>query len=158
MSSHALVKNGRTVSTRLALAALFALIAAGSCTPRATGKGVLPPPNPAAVTPAPNQPERPFDLQADGVLSRPVFRTEEAAPFRAEIVDLLIPPGKATVLKHEGVVVVETREGSGVAVAQEKRLPLGPGATFGLSHGQTARIENGGKEPLLLRVYRVAMP
>jgi hypothetical protein len=127
MSSNALVGNAWIVNPRFGVAALMALIVAGSCSGRATGKGVLPPPNSAAVTPSPYQPERPFDLQADGVLSRPVFRTEESVPVRAEIVDVLIPPGKATTLKHEGW---SKREGTGAGFAGQTDPPPREHSTF----------------------------
>jgi hypothetical protein len=134
-------------------AAALALLAAGACGARASGKGLLPPPNPAAIVPAPYQPERGFDTQGQ----RAVFRADDAGPYRAEIFDLLIAPGKTTTVKREGVVVVETRQGAGTATVQDKRVPLAPGTTFGLSQSGTATVENSGKEPLLLRVYVITM-
>jgi len=138
-------------------AAALALLAVGACGARASGKGLLPPPNPAAIVPAPYQPERGFDTQGDGASSRAVFRADDAGPYRAEIFDLLIAPGKTITVKREGVVVVETRQGAGTATVQDKRVALTAGTTFGLSQSETATIENSGKEPLLLRVYVITM-
>ena len=129
------------------VAALVAIAATMSCATRANGRGVLPPANPAAFTPSPYQPERPFVAQPDG-----------AAPYRAEIRDVLIPPGKTTTIAHEGVVVVDTREGTGVATVGDRPIDLAAGTTFGLSQGQTARVQNSGKAPLVLRLYVVTMP
>ena len=140
------------------VAALVAIAATMSCATRANGKGVLPPANPAAFTPSPYQPERPFVAQPDGALARPIFRTDGAAPYRAEIRDVLIPPGKTTTIAHEGVVVVDTREGTGVATVGDRPIDLAAGTTFGLSQGQTARVQNSGKAPLVLRLYVVTMP
>jgi hypothetical protein len=140
------------------VAALVALVAAVSCAARGNGKGLLPPVNPSAVTPSSYQPERPFAPQDDGALARPVFRTDGASAFRADIRDVLVPPGKTTTLAHDGIVVVDTREGTGVATVQERSIELGAGKTFGLSQGQTARLQNTGKTPLVLRVYVVTVP
>lgn len=139
-------------------AALVFLFAATSCAPRGNGKGLLPPPDPAAFTASSYQPERPFAPQSDGALARPVFRTDAAAPYHAEIRDLLLPPAKTTTLALDGIVVVDTREGTGVATVQDRPIELTAGTTFGLSQGQTARLQNSGKTPLLLRVYIVTVP
>ena len=140
---------------------IVAVLAAGaitaSCAARANGKGVLPAANPASFTPSPYQPERPFAPQNDGALARPVFRTETGAPYGAEIRDALVAPGKTATLAHDGIVVVDTREGTGVANVQERQVKLEPGTTFGLSQGQTARVQNSGSTPLLLRVYVVTV-
>jgi mannose-6-phosphate isomerase-like protein (cupin superfamily) len=140
------------------VAALVALVTAVSCATRGDGKGLLPPVNPSSFTPSTYQPERPFAPQSDGALARPVFRTEGASAFRADIRDVLVPPGKTTTLAHEGIVVVDTREGTGVATVQDRPIELTAGKTFGLSQGQTARLQNNGKTPLVLRVYVVAVP
>ena len=138
--------------------ALVALVIAASCAARGNGKKLLPSADPAAFTPSSYQPERPFVPQADGVLARPLFRTEGAAPFRAEIRDMLIPPAKTTTLAHEGIAVVDIREGTGVATVQDRPIELTAGTTFGLSQGQTARLQNSGKNPLVLRIYLVTVP
>jgi mannose-6-phosphate isomerase-like protein (cupin superfamily) len=140
------------------VAALGVLAVAVSCATGGNGKGVLAPANPANFTPSPYQPERPFTPQSDGALARPLFRTDGAAPYRAEIRDVLVPPGKSTTLAHDGLVVVDTREGTGAATVQDRRVDLTPGATFGLSQGQTASVQNVGRTPLLLRVYIVTIP
>jgi hypothetical protein len=101
------------------------------------------------------QPDRPYEVQADGVLTRREYRTDEAGPFRAEIIDLIVPPGKATTLRYEGIVIVEAREGDGSATVEEKPVPLKTGNTLGLSQGQSARVVNSGTQPLLLRAYVV---
>lgn len=128
-----------------------------SCATRANGKGVLPPADPAKFTPGSYQPERPFAPQNDGALARPVFRTETGAPYGAEIRDLLVPPGKSATLAHDGIVLVDTRDGTGDATVQQRQVKLAPGATFGLSQGQTATVQNTGQTPLLLRVYIVTV-
>ena len=128
-----------------------------SCASRATGKGVLPPANPGNFTPSSYQPERPFAVQNDGALARSIFRTENALPYGAEVRDVLVPPGKSATLTHEGVVVVDTRDGAGTATVQDRKVQLAPGATFGLSQGQTANVQNSGTTPLLLRVYVVTL-
>jgi hypothetical protein len=140
------------------IAALVALASVVSCAARGNGKGLLPPANPAAFTPSSYQPERPFAPQSDGALVRPVFRTDGTAPYRADIRDVLVPPGKTTTLAPEGIAVVDTREGIGVATVQDRSIELTAGATFGLSQGQTARLQNRGKAPLVLRVYVVTIP
>jgi len=140
----------RHFATMVALG--LAVIVTGSCAARTTGTGLLPRPDPSAFTPAPSQPERPFSIQAD-VLSRPIFRTEQAVPFRAEILDLLIPPGRGTNVNHEGLALVETLEGVGIVTRQNQRTPISAGTVFGLSQGETAQIDNSGNEPLTVRVY-----
>ena len=140
------------------VAAAAAVAVTVSCAARGGGKGLLPPANLASFTPSPYQPERPFTPQSDGSLARAIFRSESAAPYRAEIRDVLVPPAKSTTFAHEGIVVVDTREGTGTATAQERRVELTPGATFGLAQGQTALVQNGGKVPLVLRVYVVTAP
>jgi hypothetical protein len=141
------------------VAALVALVVtAVSCAARGNGQGLLPPANPTAFTPSSYQPERPFAPQSDGALARPVFRTEGAMPYRADIRDVLVPLGKTTTLTPEGIAVVDTREGTGVATVQDRPIELTAGATFGLSQGQTARLQNNGKTPLVLRVYVVTVP
>jgi hypothetical protein len=136
--------------------ALLAVVAIPLFSSGASLVGALGPP-PAAQSAAQPvyQPDRPYELQADGVLSRRAFRTDGAGPFRAEITDLIVPPGKAATLRYEGIVVVDTREGTGHATVQDRPVALRTGATFGLSQGQSARVENNGKQPLLLRVYVV---
>jgi len=128
-----------------------------SCATRTNGKGVLAPANPATFTPSAYQPERPFAPQNDGALARPIFRTDTGAPYGAEIRDLLVPPGKSATLAHEGIVLVDTREGTGEATVQQQQVKLAPGATFGLSQGQTANVQNSGRTPLLLRLYIVTV-
>jgi hypothetical protein len=139
------------------VATFVALVTAVSCAARGSGKGLLPPANPAAFTPSTYEPERPFAPQSDGTLARPVFRTEGAA-YPTEIRDVLVPPGKTTTLAPEGIAVVDTLEGTGVATVQDRPTELSAGATFGLSQGQTARLQNSGKTPLVLRVYVVTVP
>jgi hypothetical protein len=140
---------------------IFAVVAAAavtlSCATRASGKGVLAPADPAAFKASSYQPERPFAAQSDGALARPVFRTDTGAPYGAEIRDVLVPPGKSATLAHEGIVVVDTREGTGEATVQQQQVTLAPGTTFGLSQGQTATVQNSGRTPLLLRVYVVTV-
>jgi hypothetical protein len=146
MFSDTLVANAQILYRCLGVvAAGLALVATSACSARANGRGLLTPPNPAAITPAPYQPERPFDVQADEVLSRPIYRMEQAVPFCAEIQDLLIPPGKATSLTHEGVVVVETRAGAGVATLQEKRTPLSTGSA-GPARDNSIWFSDGAKQ------------
>jgi mannose-6-phosphate isomerase-like protein (cupin superfamily) len=140
------------------VAALGALVIAVSCAGRGNGKGLLPAVNPATVTPSSYQPEQPFAMQSDGALARAIFRTDAAAAYRAEIRDVLVPPGKSTTLAHDGIVVVDTREGTGVATVQDRPIALTAGKTFGLSQGQTARLQNTGPTPLVLRVYIVTVP
>ena len=86
------------------VAALVALVAAVSCAARGNGKDLLPPVNPSAVTPSSYQPERPFAPQSDGALARPLFRTDGASTYRAEIRDVLVPPGKTTTLSHLSLI------------------------------------------------------
>jgi hypothetical protein len=137
---------------------LVAVVAAAavtvSCAARASGKGVLAPADPAAFTPSSYQPERPFAPQNDGALARPIFRTD-AAPYGAEVRDLLVPPGKTATLAQDGIVVADIREGTGDATVQGQPVKLTPGVTFGLSQGQTATVQNSGRTPLLLRLYVV---
>jgi hypothetical protein len=140
------------------VAALVALVTAASCAARGNGKGLLPAANPAALTPSSYQPEKAFASQPDGSLARPVFSTDGTAAYRVEIRDVLVPPAKMTTLAHEGVAVVDTREGTGVATVQDKPIELTAGTTFGLSQGQSARLQNSGKTPLVLRVYLVTVP
>ena len=112
-------------------------------------------PSPQTVAQPAYQPSRPYEVQQDGVLSRREYRTDDTGPFRAEITDFIVPPGKATTLRYDGIVVIETREGDGSATLQDKPVPLTTGRTLGLSQGESARVENTGKKPLLLRVYVV---
>lgn len=140
------------------VAALAALVAVVSCASGGSGKGLIPPPNPAQFSASAYQPERAYAVQPDGALARPVFRTDGTAPYRAEIRDVLVAPGKATVLTQDGIAVVDTREGTGVATLQDRPLDLAPGVTFGLSQGQTARLQNNGKTPLVVRIYVVTVP
>lgn len=128
-----------------------------SCATRAKGTGVLAPADPAAFKPSSYQPERPFAPQSDGALARQVFRTDTGAPYGAEIRDVLVAPGKSATLAHDGMVVVDTREGTGEAAVQQQQIKLAPGTTFGLSQGQTATVQNSGRTPLLLRVYVVTV-
>jgi len=139
------------------VAALIAVVSAASCAARGDGKGLLPHANPAAFTPSSYQPERAFAAQTDGALARPVFRTDGATPYRVDIRDLLVPPAKTTPLTPEGIAIVDTLEGTGVATVQERKVELTAGTTFGVSQGQTARLQNNGKSPLLLRVYVVTV-
>ena len=98
------------------LAALVAVAAAVACGPRATGRGLLPASTRAASTPSPYQPERGYaGTTDDGVLTRQVYRTDATSTYAADIRDLIVPPGKATSLAHPGLVVVDTREGTGTA-------------------------------------------
>ena len=140
------------------VAAFVALVIAVSCAAGGSGKGLLPAINPATVSPSSYQPEQPFAAQSDGALARAVYRTDGAAPYRTEIRDVLVPPGKSTTLAHDGIVVVDTREGAGVATVQDRPIELTAGKTFGLSQGQTARLQNTGQTPLVLRVYIVTVP
>ena len=133
------------------------LLTTVSCAPRASGKELLPRPPTANVQAAPDQPEQGFQAQSDGAFARRVYRADDAAPMRAEVLDVLVPPGKTTTLKYDGIVVGEAREGSSAATLLEKNLTLENGVTFGLSQGEAARVENKGKEPVLLRVYVVAV-
>jgi hypothetical protein len=140
----------------LRLAAVVAAAAVTlSCAARATGTGVLAPADPAKFTPSSYQPERPFAPQNDGALARPIFRTGAAAPYGAEVRDLLVPPGKSATLAQDGIVVADTREGTGEATVQGQQTRLTPGVTFGVSQGQTATVRNSGQTPLLLRLYVV---
>jgi hypothetical protein len=145
-------------SLRLAALAGLTLLTTVSCAPRASGKGLLPRPPAANVQAAPDQPEQGFQAQSDGALVRRVYRSDDAAAaVRAEVLDVLVPPGKTTTLKYDGLVVGEAREGSSAATLVEKNLTLDNGVTFGLSQGEAARVENKGKEPVLLRVYVVTV-
>jgi mannose-6-phosphate isomerase-like protein (cupin superfamily) len=139
-------------------AALMALVIAVSCAASGNGKGLLPAVNPSTVSPSSYQPEQPFTAQSDGALARPVFRTDGASAYRADIRDVLVPPGKSTTLAHDGIVVVDTREGTGMATVQDRPIELTAGKTFGISQGQTARVQNTGQTPLVLRVYIVTVP
>lgn len=140
---------------------ILAVVAAAavtlSCATRANGKGVLPPADPAKKTPSAYEPQRPFAAQADGAFTRPIFRTDAGAPYGAEVRDLLVPAGKSATLAHDGIVVVDTREGTGAAVVQGRQVALASGVTFALSQGQTATVQNSGPTPLLLRVYIVTI-
>lgn len=137
-----------TLSTALLAAAAIAVSIGG----RPAGQTRTPaPPVPQATY----QPQRPYEPQPDGVLARREYRTDAPGPFRAEITDLIVPPGKTATLAHEGVVVVEVRDGDGSATVQTTTTRLSTGHTMGLSQSQRARVENTGKTPLLLRVYVV---
>ena len=144
-------------SLRLGVLAGLTLLTTASCAPRASGKGLLPRAPAADVQAAPDQPEQGFQAQTDGSLARRVYRAADDAPVRAEVLDVLVPPGKTTTLKYDGIVVAEAREGSSAATLVEKNLALANGVTFGLSQGEAARVENKGKEPVLLRVYVVTV-
>ena len=150
---------GHTSYFSICLAALagLTLLTTVSCASRASGKGLLPRAPTADVQAAPDQPAQGFEAQSDGALVRRVYRAEDAAPMRAEVLDVLVPPGKTTTLKYDAVVVGEAREGSSAATLVEKNLTLDNGVTFGLSQGEAARVENKGKEPVLLRVYVVTI-
>jgi hypothetical protein len=139
------------------VAVAVAAAATLSCATRANGTGVLAPADPATFKPSSYQPERPFAPQSDGALARQVFRTDTGAPYGAEIRDVLVAPGKSATLAHEGMVVVDTREGTGEATVQQQPIKLAPGTTFGLSQGQTATVQNSGRTPLLLRLYIVTV-
>lgn len=143
------------ICLRLGVLAGLALLSTAACAPRASGKGLLPRPPAGNVQAAPDQPEQGFERQSDSALVRRVYRTADDAPLRAEVLDVLVPPGTTTTLKYDGIVVGEAREGSSAATLLEKKLTLDNGVTFGLSQGETARVENRGKEPVLLRVYVV---
>jgi hypothetical protein len=141
----------------IAVFAGLTLASMASCAPRASGKGLLPGPSAGNVKAAPDQPEQGYEAQPDGALIRRVYRAADDAPVRAEVLDVLVPPGKSTTLKYDGIVAAETREGSNAATLVEKKLTLDNGVTFGLSQGEVASVENRGKEPLLLRVYVVVI-
>jgi len=128
-----------------------------SCATGGNGTGLLKPADPATAKPSPYQPDRPFVAQNDGAMARPVFRTDTGAPYGADVHDLLVPPGKRTTLSHDGVVVVDTREGAGEAAVGDRQVKLEPGVTFGLSQGQTATVQNSGRAPLVLRLYVVTV-
>jgi hypothetical protein len=142
----------------LRMAAVLAAVAVTvSCASQASGKGLLAPADAAKFTPSSYQPERGYAPQNDGALARQVFRTDTGAPYGAEVRDLLVPPGKSATLAHDGIVLADTREGTGTASVQGQDITLAPGTTFGLSQGQTANVRNGGRTPLLLRVYIVTV-
>jgi hypothetical protein len=128
-----------------------------SCATGANGTGVLAPADPRTAKPSSYQPERPFAALGDGAMARPIFRTDTGAPYGAEIHDLLVAPGKSATLAHDGVALVDTRDGAGGATIGDRQVKLEPGVTFGLSQGQTAVVQNGGRAPLVLRVYVVTV-
>ena len=146
--------SSRTILRLVAI--VTAVNVTASCASRATGKGLLAPANPATFTPSSYQPERGFAVQNDGALTRQVFRTD-GAPFGAEVTDLIVPPAKSATLARDGIVVVDTREGTGAATVQGADVKLAPGTTFGLSQGQTASVQNNGRTPLVLRVYVITV-
>jgi len=113
------------------------------------------PPAGQATTRSSYQPDQPYEVQSDGVLTRSVYRTDVSGPFRTEITDMIVPPGKAASLRYDAAVVIEIREGIGSTTLQEKTGSLNTGSTFGLSQGQSAKIENTSKQPLVLRAYIV---
>ncbi len=128
-----------------------------SCATGASGTGLLAPADPKTAKPSPYQPDRPFAAQSDGAMARPIFRTDAGAPYGAEIHDLLVAPGKSATVAHDGAALVDTREGTGAATVGDRQITLEPGATFGLSQGQTAAVQNSGRAPLVLRVYVVTV-
>jgi hypothetical protein len=143
------------ICLRLGILASLTLLSTPSCASRPNGTGLLPRPPADNVQAAADQPVQGFERQADSALVRRVYRAADDAPMRAEVLDVLVPPGTTTTLKYEGIVVGEAREGSSAATLLEKKLTLDNGVTFGLSLGESARVENSGKEPVLLRIYVV---
>jgi hypothetical protein len=140
------------------LVAVVGAVLSASCASGGGGKGLLPAPNLERFTASPYQPERPFSAQSDGSLARTIFRSDRATPYRAEVRDLIVPPAKRITLVPEGIAIVDTHEGMGIATVEERRLDLAPGATFGVAQSQHTLVQNTGKEPLVLRVYVVTVP
>jgi mannose-6-phosphate isomerase-like protein (cupin superfamily) len=123
-----------------------------ACGNRATGRVLLPPPAQGPVKESAYKPEKPYEVRAEGSMTRTVYQTE-ATLWQVEIRDVIAPAGKTMSLQEAGALVMEVRSGSAKITQGGKVGDLGQGGVVALSQGERAQMENNGPEPLTLRLY-----
>ncbi len=118
-------------ATRYALVALLATLAAGAVAP------------PVLAQATDSTPASQFRQFAPGILARTAYVVTASGPYRVELWDLLVGPGRqseAEMLK--GGAVFEVRAGSGRIELDGKSQELRPGMTFAVPQGVRFAIHN----------------
>jgi len=91
-----------------------------------------------------------FRQYAEGLLARTVYVSEGDGPFRVEIWDLLVGPGRRTVpFQLPGGAVLEFRSGAGNAVVSGKEQRVRPGTSVRADDGSQIVLVNANSDTLL---------
>lgn len=120
---------------------------------RPRGIGVIPLPPPEQLKLSDQQPQNPFAQVAPGVATRTLFATEEGAPYRLEIQDVILAPGQpAATVPIAGAAIVEVVSGLGEASVGNQRRELKANSSFAVTEGETLSLRNSGDQHLELRL------
>ncbi len=120
---------------------------------RPKGVGIIPTPPPEQLKFSNYQPQTPFTQVAPGVAVRTLFATEENAPYRLEIQDVILAPGQpAATLPLAGAAIVEVVSGTGEANAGNQRQELKARSAFAVTEGEPLSLRNNGDQHLELRL------
>ena len=128
---------------------------------RGGATGPLPPPPPEQIKLSDYQPQKAFVQVSPGLSTRSVFVVEPTTkdPYRVEVLDILVAPGKEPLsVPLQGAGVFEVRTGSGTASIGQKSQDLSTGSTFSVGEGESLKIVAKGDGPIALRAYVVKVP
>ena len=104
----------------------------------------------------PLQPLREF---APGLMARTLYVAESNDPYRIEVWDLLVGPGKKTsAVSLPGAAVIEIRSGRGVLTIAGKAGDVAQGAVISVNDGDQLAIENRAPDVGLIMRATVVRP
>lgn len=100
-----------------------------------------------------SEPRDPYRSLAPGLLARTRYVAERTGPYRLEVWDLMVGPGKASEkTRLPGAAVVEVRSGTGTLSSGDKSIDLRTGTTVPLAEAADLTLRNADPEaPLILR-------